>query len=149
VGAVDWRPVPDFDDVITLRHPSFDVDNSGRMRSSVAKTPCNLFLAFFPMELVEPRLMFWREHATEHDRKGFNSLDDSTFLIFLAVLLSMGFIGLRRRDLYFTDAMEPVPCRPCPSPFSRTCCTPLETPDFLHTTKESSYQTVAEPSLIP
>jgi hypothetical protein len=75
VGAADWRPVPDFDDPVTQRHPRFDVGNSGSMRSSVAKTPCDLFLAFFPMELVEPRLMFWREHATEHDRKGLDILN--------------------------------------------------------------------------
>jgi hypothetical protein len=119
VGAADWRPVPDFDDPVTQSHPSFDVDNPGRMRSDVAKTPCDLFLAFFPMELVEPRLMFWREHATGHDRKCLNSLDESTNLKVFAVVLRMGLIGSRRRDPYFTDAMASVPCRPCPSPFSR------------------------------
>jgi hypothetical protein len=78
------------------------------MRSSVAKTPCDLFLAFFPMLLVEPRLMFWREHATEHGRKGLNSLDELMFLTVVAVVLKMGLIGVWRRDLYFTDAMEPA-----------------------------------------
>jgi hypothetical protein len=61
LGAADWRPVPDFDNPVTQKHPSFDVDNPGGMRSSLAKTPCDLFLAFFPMELVKPSGHgFWR-----------------------------------------------------------------------------------------
>jgi hypothetical protein len=113
VGVADWRPVPDFDYPVTQQHPSFEVINPGRIRSSVLKTLCDLFLAFFPMELVDPRLIFWREHATEHEHTGLNSLDESIFLRFLAVVLRMGLIGSRRRDLCFTDAMEsaPVPDR--------------------------------------
>jgi hypothetical protein len=79
IGAADWRPVPDFDDPVTQRHPSFDANHPGRMRSSASKTPCDLFLAFFPMELVDPRLIFWREHASEHDRKDLNSPKESMF----------------------------------------------------------------------
>jgi hypothetical protein len=58
VGAADWRPVLDFDDLVTQRHPGLDVHDPDRMRSSVAKTPCDLFLALLPMKMVEPRLVF-------------------------------------------------------------------------------------------
>jgi hypothetical protein len=46
-------------------------------RDSVRKSLCDLFLVFFPFELVEPSFEAWREQAAEHDRKGLGSLDNS------------------------------------------------------------------------
>jgi hypothetical protein len=71
------------------------------LRVNVPKTPCDLFLAFFPIALVEPCFDSWREHAAEHDRKGLSGLKSKMFLIFLAVLVRMGLMRLRRREEYF------------------------------------------------
>jgi hypothetical protein len=67
VCASDWRTVTEFEDQITSHYPNFDVDLAGRMRNFVQKTPCELFLSFFPPDLVEPRFAYWREHAKQHD----------------------------------------------------------------------------------
>jgi hypothetical protein len=56
------------------------------------------------MELVGPRFEHWRAHAREHDRKGLAYLN--TRMVFIALLLKMGLTGLRRREHYFTDAVE-------------------------------------------
>jgi hypothetical protein len=101
--ASDWLPVADFEDQVTTRFPTFDIGESARLRGNVPKTPCDLFLAFFPLELVEPCFEAWRKHAAEHDRLGLGSLDKSMMMRFLALLLKMGAMGLRRRDHYFAE----------------------------------------------
>jgi hypothetical protein len=66
VLASDWLPIAGFENQVTAMHPTFDADEPARFRRRVRKTPCDLFLAFFPLELVEPSFQAWREHAAEH-----------------------------------------------------------------------------------
>jgi hypothetical protein len=105
VGAKDWRSVTDFEYPLTSEHPHFDIDCCGRLRSRIAMTPCDVFFAFFPLELVEPAFSAWRTHAAENGRNGLEKLDARMFLRFLSLLLKMAVTGLRRRTLYFTDAV--------------------------------------------
>jgi len=101
--AADWQPVAAFDDPLTKQHPDMDVDRQGRLRGHVPKTPCDLLLAFFPMELVEAEFPRWQQHAEEHGRRGLALLDKAMFLRFLALLVKMGLTGLRRREMYWHD----------------------------------------------
>jgi hypothetical protein len=101
IVASDWKQVAAFTDQIPLRYPTFDSSARGMLRVNVPKTPCDLFLAFFPIALVEPCVDSWREHAAEHDRNGLNGLDSRLLMCFLALLVRMGLMGLRRREEYF------------------------------------------------
>jgi hypothetical protein len=96
---------------ISARHPDYDIDHPGKMKSFVAKNPCDLCLAFFPMELVEPRFAHRRAHAREHDREGLENLDKSMLLVFLDFLWRIVLAGPRRREHYFTDAVEAAAMR--------------------------------------
>jgi hypothetical protein len=106
VTASDWRTVAHFDDQLADRHPAIDIISSGRLRSNVGMTPCALFLAFFPMSHVEPCFEGWRKHAAEHDRRGLSNLDSKMFMRFIALVLRMGLLGLRRRDHHFTPEVK-------------------------------------------
>jgi hypothetical protein len=99
VTAADWRPLAAFDDQLTQRHPAFDFDNPGRLRSNVPTTPCDLFLAFFPLELVETEFPRWQQHARDNERGGLASLNKAMFMRFLALLVKMGLTGMRRREM--------------------------------------------------
>jgi hypothetical protein len=106
--ASDWLPIAGFENQVTAMHLNFDADEPARFIRRVWKTPCDLFLAFFPLELVGPSFQAWREHAAEHDRKGLSNLDKSMFMRFLDLVLRMDVIGLRRRDHYFKDPSSPM-----------------------------------------
>jgi hypothetical protein len=69
VVPVDWREVAHFDGQLIARHSYFDIERPEKFRAFVSKDPCDLFLAFFPMELVEPCFEHWRAQG-EHDLKG-------------------------------------------------------------------------------
>jgi hypothetical protein len=105
VEAKDWRSVADFEDPLISQHPNFDIDCPGRLRVRVAMTPCDLFLTFFPMALVETAFPSWRAHAEANGRKGLENLDKKMFMRFLSLLLRMAVSGLRRRALNFSDAV--------------------------------------------
>jgi hypothetical protein len=49
---------------------------------------------------VEPCFDSWREHAADHDRKGLIGLGSRLFMIFLALLVWMELMRLRRREEY-------------------------------------------------
>jgi hypothetical protein len=121
--AHDWEKVHSFRDECIQSFPNFDIDCKGRMRTAVAKTPVDLFLAFLPPELVEPNFQRWREHAQQQELKGLGILDLSLLYRFCAILLKMGLGGLRRRELYFDEALYQQQCRSKPS---RTSSTPSE-----------------------
>jgi hypothetical protein len=106
VVAADRREEAHFDDQLIARHSDFDVEQPGKFTAFLSKNPCDLFLAFFPMELVEPRFEHWRAHARENDRKRLANLNRPIFMVFFALVLKMGLTGLRRREHYFTDAVE-------------------------------------------
>jgi hypothetical protein len=74
VSAADWRPLAALDDQLTQRHPAFDVDKPGRSRSNVPTTPCDLFLAFLPLDLVETEFSRWQQHARDNEHGGLASL---------------------------------------------------------------------------
>jgi hypothetical protein len=109
VTSQDWESVTHFEDQMTARYPNFDIHNSGRLRVNISRTPGDLFLAFFPMELMEPAFAHWRDHAQKHGRAGLANLSKSVFLKFAVLLLRMGVTGLRRRDHYFSNARIPAP----------------------------------------
>jgi hypothetical protein len=102
IVASDWKQVAAFTDQIPLRYPTFDSSARGMLRVNVPKTPCDLFLAFFPIALVEPCFDSWRGHAAEYDRNGLSGLDSRLFMCFLAPLVRMGLMGLRRREEYLS-----------------------------------------------
>jgi hypothetical protein len=106
VTASDWRRVDHFDDQLAKRCPTIDIQAPGRLRCNVIRTPCALFLAFFPMALVEACFDGWRKHAADHDRRGLKTLDTKMFLRFVALFLRMGLLGLRRRDHHFTAEVK-------------------------------------------
>jgi hypothetical protein len=66
VTARDWRPVDAFDDLLMQRHPNMDIDVQGKLRRNVGQSVCDIFLAFFPLNLVEARFDHWRDHAKEN-----------------------------------------------------------------------------------
>jgi hypothetical protein len=109
VTSQDWQSVTHFDDQLIARYPNFDIHVSGRLRVNIPKTPGDLFLAFFPMELFEPAFVRWRDHAQAHGRAGLQNMDKSMFLRFVVLLLRMGLTGLRRREHYFSKSSIPPP----------------------------------------
>jgi hypothetical protein len=109
VTSQDWESVTHFEDQMTARYANFDIHNSGRLRVNISRTPGDLFLAFFPMELMEPAFAHWRDHAQKHGRAGLANLSKSMFLKFVVLLLRMGVTGLRRRDHYFSNSRIPAP----------------------------------------
>jgi hypothetical protein len=106
ITADDWTRVNEFSDQCLADHPAFDIDRPGRLRGFVPKTPCDLFLAFFPMELLEPHFRAWSAHAEEAGRTGLQNIDESMFLVFLSLVIKMGLLGLRRREHYFTGVFK-------------------------------------------
>jgi hypothetical protein len=137
VVAANWREVAHFDDQLITRHSEFDIDQPGKFTAFVSKNPCDLFLAFFPMELVEPRFEHWRAQAQEHDRKGLANLNTPIFMVCLALLLKMGLTGLRRREHYFTDAVEA-------STLSQAVFQ-----NFMYTTRDARFAAYQEGSPLP
>jgi hypothetical protein len=75
-----------------------------RVRSNVPTTPCELFLAFFPLELVVIEFPLWQQHARDNERGGLTSLNKAMFMRFLALLVKMGLTGMRRREMYWQDS---------------------------------------------
>jgi hypothetical protein len=73
----DWKMVASFENQIVSNHPAFDVKDSGKLRRNIPKTPCDLFLTFFPkaMALIESSLPRWRAQAEQNDRRGLANLD--------------------------------------------------------------------------
>jgi hypothetical protein len=55
--ASEWQKVDTFADQCTRFHPNIDKTTNGRLRRDVPKTLCDLFLEFFPLELVECRFV--------------------------------------------------------------------------------------------
>jgi hypothetical protein len=74
VGVNDWRSVTDFEDPLTSQHPKFDTDYRGRPQPRIAMTTCDVFFAFFPLELSNPR-----SHAAKKGRNGLGKLDARMF----------------------------------------------------------------------
>jgi hypothetical protein len=103
VTAQDWVRVQSFADQLIEKHPNFDIDAAGYLRAHVAAAPCDMFLSFMPMELLEPRFSRWQQHAAEHQLSGIQNLDRAMFLRFLSIVIRMGVLGLRRREHYFQD----------------------------------------------
>jgi hypothetical protein len=48
----------------------------------VPQTPCDLFLEFFPLDLVELRFDHWVQHAEKSDRRGLSKISQEIFMIF-------------------------------------------------------------------
>jgi hypothetical protein len=78
--AQDWQKVQQFDCQCARLHPNVDQDTEGRLKANVPADPTALFLAFFPLELVEQRFEFWMQHAQRHDRRGLNNLNRPMFM---------------------------------------------------------------------
>jgi hypothetical protein len=58
------------------------------------------------MALVQPCFEGWRKHAAKHVRRGLNNLDSKTFISSFALVLTMGLLGLLRRDHHFTPEVR-------------------------------------------
>jgi hypothetical protein len=52
------------------------------LRRDVPKTPCDLFLEFVPLELVERRFDHWVQHAEQSGRRGLSRFDQAMFMRF-------------------------------------------------------------------
>jgi hypothetical protein len=72
-------------------------------------TPCALFLAVSPVALVEPCFEGWRKHTAEHVRRGLNNFGSKPFIRYIALVLKMGLLGLRRRVHHFTPEVSLQP----------------------------------------
>jgi hypothetical protein len=101
--ASDWQKVDSFADQCARLHPNIDKNEKGSLRRGVPKTPCDLFLEFFPLELVEGRFDHWVQQAEQSNRRGLSKLDQAMFMKFVSLLMKMSLIGLRRRALYFEE----------------------------------------------
>jgi hypothetical protein len=55
LSASEWQAVDIFADQCTRAHRSLDKTSRGMLRRDVPKTPCDMFLEFVPIELVEHR----------------------------------------------------------------------------------------------
>jgi hypothetical protein len=132
LSAGDWRPLAAFDDQLTQRHLAFDFDNPDRYRSNASTTPCVLFLAFFPLELVETEFPRWQQHARDNERGGLASLDKAMFMRFQALLVMMGLTGMRRREMYWQDS----------DVFAALSLRTFE--NLLYTNKDAGFQTYEE-----
>jgi hypothetical protein len=60
------------------------------------------------MALVKPCFQGWRKHAAEHVRRGLN-LDSEIFIRFVALVLKMRLLGLRRRVHHVTPEVSLQP----------------------------------------
>jgi hypothetical protein len=80
----------------------------GRLGRDVPKTPCDLFLELFPLELVERRFDHWVQHAEQSGRGGLSNLDHVMFMKFCSLLMKMCVSDLRRRELYFNEGLSGV-----------------------------------------
>jgi hypothetical protein len=73
--AQDWQKVQQLDCQCKRLHPNVEKDTKGRLKANVPADPTALFLAFFPLELMEHRFEVWMQYAQRHDRKGLNTLN--------------------------------------------------------------------------
>jgi hypothetical protein len=103
--ASEWQTVDTFADQCTRFHPNIDENTRGMLRRDVPKTPCDLFLEFFPLELVKRRFDHWVQHAEQSGRRGLSKLDQAMFMRFFPLLMKMCVSDLRRRELYFQEGM--------------------------------------------
>jgi hypothetical protein len=106
--ASEWQKVDTFADQCTRCHPNIDKNTAGRLRRDVPKTPCDLFLEFFPLELAERRFDHWVQHAEQSGRRGLSNLDQVMFRKCCSLLMKMCLSDLRRREVYFNDGMSGV-----------------------------------------
>jgi hypothetical protein len=97
VTAETWQKDEGFEDPLLARHPSCNIKEKGTLRGHVAKTPVDLFLAFFPQELCESQFDAWRAHAQQHNHTGLSKLNNAMFLRFVSLLVKMGLLSLRQR----------------------------------------------------
>jgi hypothetical protein len=73
--ASDWKRVAAFENQIIAHHSNFDFKVPGRLRRGISMNPCDPFLTFIPMALIEPNLPRWRAHAEQNNRRGLSDLN--------------------------------------------------------------------------
>jgi hypothetical protein len=73
--AQDWQKVQQIDCQCARLHPNVEEVTKGRLKAHVPADRTALFLAFFPLELMEHRFEVWMQHAQRHDRRGLNTLN--------------------------------------------------------------------------
>jgi hypothetical protein len=104
--ASEWQSVDTFADQCTRFHPNIEKNAKGRLRRDVPKTPCNLFLEFFPLELVERRFDHWDLHAEQSGRGCLSNLDQVMCMKSCSLLMKMYVGDLRRRELYLNEGVS-------------------------------------------
>jgi hypothetical protein len=80
--ASEWQTVDTFADQCTRVHLCMDKNSRGMLRRDVPKTPCDMFLEFVPIELVEHRFDQWVQHTEQSGRRGLSKLDQKMFMRF-------------------------------------------------------------------
>jgi hypothetical protein len=85
-----------------------DKNDKGSFKRDVAKPPCDLFLEFFPLEIVHRRFDHWAQHAEQNDRQDLSGLDNAMAMKFMSLLFKMSLTGLRRRVRYFKEGSNPA-----------------------------------------
>jgi hypothetical protein len=80
--ASEWQSVDTFADQCTRAHRILDKESRRMLRRDVPKPPCDMYLEFVPIELVEHRFDQWVQHAEQSGRRGLSKLDQEMFMRF-------------------------------------------------------------------
>jgi hypothetical protein len=106
--ASEWQKVDTFAGQCTRFHPNIDKNTKQRLRRDAPKTPCDLFLEFFPLDLVERRFDHWVQHAEQSDRGGLSNLGQVLLMKFCSLLVKMCVSDLQRRELYVNEGVSGI-----------------------------------------
>jgi hypothetical protein len=128
--------VQTFADQCAKLYPNIDKNDKGMLRRDVPKTPCDLFLEFFPLDLVERRFEHWAQHAQSNNRTGLSNLDQAIFMRFWSLIFKMSLSDLRRRALYFENGSHPA-------------LTQTTFESLLYTIRDAGFQPYEEHKLMP
>jgi hypothetical protein len=90
------------------RYPYFDIYQKRKLSIDVELTPCDLLLAFLPLDLISERFNAWRQHEEAAGRAGLRNIDRPMFLRILATIIRRSLYGLRRRELPFRESECPA-----------------------------------------
>jgi hypothetical protein len=100
----DWEPVQYFRDPL-FSNPRFDINEQGALIHDPHPEEMNalrFFFKFWPFEVIESIVPFWKRQAMQDGIKALSKLDLPMFYAFLAARILMGVLGLSQREKLFT-----------------------------------------------
>jgi hypothetical protein len=96
LSQADWEPTAYFRCPL-FSSPSFDINLKGTLRHELHPEEVNnlrFFFKFWPYDVIENIVPFWRNKARDDDIRGLAKLDLSMFYAFIAARILMGVMSL-------------------------------------------------------